>query len=134
MCFTMLSLIINTRLVTSAMVLDGLVLMVSGFSSYFVLSSFSPHFSLLRYWRCYLFEFLRICSSYVNGTFIFSETVVIIGPMNGIFGYIIVSFGVYCTGVSLISILFFSGKFCWSEIVAWLRSTIVNGFTFHIDE
>ena len=97
----MLSPIINTRLVTSAMVLDGLVQMVSGLSSYFVLSSVSPHFSLLRYWRCYLFEFLRICSSYVNGTFIFSETVVIIGPMNGIFGYIIVSFGVYCTGVFL---------------------------------
>ena len=112
MCFSMLSLITNTRLVTSAMVLDGLVLMVSGFSSYFVLSSFSPHFSLLRYWRCYLFEFLRICSSYVNGTFIFSEIVVIIGPMNGIFGYIVVSFGLYCAGVSLISILFFSRRFC----------------------
>ena len=119
----MLSPIINTRLVTSAVVLDGLVLMVSGFSSYFVLSSFSPHFSLLRYWRCYLFEFLSISSSYVNGTFIFSEIAVIIGSMNGIFGYIIVSFGVYCAGVSLISILFFSGRFCRGR---WLHDVEVQ--------
>ena len=49
--------------------------------------------------------------SYVNGTFIFSEIVVIIGPMNGFFGSIIVSFGVFSAVVLLIPILFFLGDF-----------------------
>ena len=55
--------------------------------------------------------FFRICSNYVNVTFIFSKIVVMKGPMNGILGSIIVSFGVFSAGVSLISILFFLGDF-----------------------
>ena len=54
--------------------------------------------------------FFRICSNYVNVTFIFSK-IVMKRPMNGILGSIIVSFGVFSAGVSLISILFFLGDF-----------------------
>ena len=56
------------------------------------------------------FNFFRICSNYVNVTFIFSK-IVMKRPMNGILGSIIVSFGVFSAGVSLISILFFLGDF-----------------------
>ena len=54
--------------------------------------------------------FFRICSNYVNVTFIFSK-IVMKRPMNGILGSIIVSFSVFSAGVSLISILFFLGDF-----------------------
>ena len=86
MWFTMLSPNIYTRLVTLALVSDGLVLLILGFSSlsctFFWFSSFfSPGLlAVLDFWV------FRICLHYVNITFIFSETVVMIGiPMNGIF-------------------------------------------------
>ena len=71
-------------------------------------------------------NFFRICSSYVNGTFIFSKIVVIKGPMNGIFGSIIASFGVFSAGVSLISIPFFLGDIADGrllhdvEVLSWM--------------
>ena len=87
MWFTMLSPNIYTRLVTLALVSDGLVLLILGFSSlsctFFWFSSFfSPGLlAVLDFWV------FRICLHYVNITFIFSETVVMIGPMNGIFWF-----------------------------------------------
>ena len=111
MCFTMLPPITYTRLVTSVLVSDGLVLMVLSFSSqsctFFWFFSF---FSSVLLAVLYFWFFFRICSNYVNVTFIFSK-IVMKRPMNGILGSIIVSFGVFSAGVSLISILFFLGDF-----------------------
>ena len=79
-------------------------------------------------------NFFRICLNYVNVTFIFSEIVVMIGPINYIFDSIIVSFGVFSVGYHLFQFCFLweilpMGDCCmmqrynrqWTYISYWVK-------------
>ena len=55
------------------------------------------------------------------GTFIFSEILVNIGPMNGIFGSIIAFFGVFSAGYHLFQFCFFLGDFADGRLLHYVE-------------